>query len=141
MDTIFATTLPSDSAKRKEFPLLDGLLRYFPAACAGVSRHSWMGSQKHNKGQEMHHARGKSGDHGNCIIRHAMDLSDLLAARERGQTEVLNYTSVDGEVLDRVSIERVITDELNALCWRSLAWNQETQERINGAPMAPGAKL
>src|SRR5690606_15836721 len=41
-------TLPTDSAERKKYPLLRGLLNYFPAALARVSRISYEGNEKHN---------------------------------------------------------------------------------------------
>lgn len=38
------------------------------------------GNDKHNPGEPLHHARGKSMDHGDCLLRHLMDLQDHLAA-------------------------------------------------------------
>lgn len=117
-------TLPTDSKERKDYPLFRGLLRYFPAALAGVSKTSKLGNDKHNPGEEMHHARGKSADQGDCIIRHLMDVEDLLAAMERSNS--------------RVTVEEVL-NEVNQMAWRALAFSQELHERF-GAPMAPGAK-
>lgn len=117
-----STTLPADSAERKEYPLFRGLLRYFPAALAGVARHSKLGNDKHNPGEEMHHARGKSGDHADCIMRHMVDLDGLLPRD-------------DSDDIPRGAI----LDEANALCWRALAWSQELHECYGGAPLAPGA--
>ncbi len=119
-------TLPTDSAERKEYPLLDGCLRYFPAALAGVSRTSKLGNDKHNPGQPLHHARGKSMDHGNCILRHLIDVQDLLVQNERS---ILTPTGV-----------AALLDEASSLAWRALALSQELHERF-GAPLAPGAKL
>ncbi len=117
------TTLPTDSSERKNYPLFRGLFRYFPAALAGVARTSKVGNDKHNPDQELHHARGKSTDHGDCILRHLMDLTDLLAARDRGE-----------EVSDDQ-----IKDEVNSMTWRALALSQELHESL-WAPLAPGAK-
>lgn len=117
------TTLPIDSAERKNYPLFRGLLRYFPAALAGVANTSQKGNDKHNPGKELHHARSKSGDHGDCVLRHLMDLADLLAARDRG-----------AEVSDQQ-----ILDEVNSASWRVLALSQELHESL-GSPLAPGAK-
>jgi hypothetical protein len=117
-------TLPIDSQERKDVPLLSGCLRYFPAALAGVARISKAGNDKHNPGQEMHHARGKSADHGDCILRHLMDLQDLL--------KQLDCPTPVGE--------RMILTEASSLAWRALALSQELHERF-GAPLAPGAKL
>lgn len=118
-------TLPTDSEERKNVPLLRGCLRYFPAALAGVARISEAGNRKHNPGQEMHHARGKSSDHGDCIVRHLVDVQDLLAAHERG--------------LDTSYI--ALLNEVNQLAWRALALSQELHEKYGFAPLAPGAKL
>ena len=120
-------TLPADSAERKEYPLARGCLYYFPAALAGVARHSKIGNDKHNPGEEMHHARGKSGDHEDCIIRHLIDLGDIRAELERLPE------------IDQPSIE-VLLAEVNALSWRALALSQELHERYAGAPLAPRAR-
>lgn len=117
------TTLPTDSKERKDYALFSGCLRYFPAALAGVAKTSKLGNDKHNPGQEMHHARNKSGDHGDCILRHLMDLEDLLAARNRGDTVDTEY----------------ILNEVSSMAWRALALSQEIHEEF-GAPLAPGAK-
>lgn len=117
-------TLPTDSAERKNYPLFRGCIKYFTAALAGVARISSIGNEKHNPGEEMYHARGKSSDHGDCIIRHLMDTEDLIAAKARGH-----------EVSDQQ-----ILDEASQMAWRSLAYCQELHERFGKAPMASGAK-
>lgn len=119
-----STTLPIDSQERKNYPLFEGCVRYFPAALAGVSKTSKLGNDKHNPGEEMHHARGKSMDHGDCIIRHLIDVEDLLAAMKRGENKV----TPEG-----------ILNEVNQMAWRVLAFSQELHEKF-GAPLAPGAK-
>lgn len=65
--------LPSDSASRKDTPITTGFLDYFPLATAAVSRLSKKGNDKHNPGQPLHWARGKSQDHADCIPRHLID--------------------------------------------------------------------
>lgn len=119
-------TLPTDSEERKGFPLLGGVLRYFPAALAGVARWSKIGNDKHNPGQPLHHSRGKSMDHGDCIVRHLMDLQDLLSIEE-------NADGSQGDPQARILFEA------DALAWRALALSQELHERLAGAPLAPGA--
>jgi hypothetical protein len=119
-----STTLPTDSKERKEFPLYRGLLCYFPAALAGIAKVSKAGNDKHNPGEELHHARGKSMDHGDCVVRHLLDLSDLQAAMYRGDTSIKQEN---------------ILNEANQLAWRALALSQELHEKF-GAPLAPGAK-
>lgn len=118
-------TLPTDSEERKGYPLLSGCLKYFAAALAGVARTSKNGNDKHNPGQPLHHARGKSSDHGDCIVRHLMDVEDLLAARERGDASIT---------------DRQILDEAGSLAWRALAYSQELHEKLGAAPLAPAAK-
>lgn len=114
-------TLPTDSKTRKEYPLHSGCIRYFPAALAGVAKTSKVGNDKHNPGEELHHARGKSMDHSDCIIRHLIDLEDLLAKKtDFNRDEILS--------------------EVNSLAWRALALSQELHEQF-GAPLAPAAKL
>jgi hypothetical protein len=110
-------TLPSDSLARKRYPISSGVLKYFPAAIAGVARVSQEGNDKHNPGEPLHHARGKSMDHDDCIQRHLMDLQDALAAGDK-TTALL---------------------EADAVAWRALALSQELHEAC-GAPLAPGAR-
>lgn len=117
-------TLPTDSKERKNFPVHTGCLRYFPAALAGVAKTSKRGNDKHNPGEELHHNRSKSMDHSDCIVRHLMDAEDLLAALDRGDTNV--------------TVEDVLT-EVSAIAWRALAYSQEIHEKF-GAPLAPGAR-
>lgn len=109
-----STTLPTDSAKRKDIPLVRGLLDYFPAALAAVASVSKAGNDQHNPGQEMHHARGKSMDHADCIVRHLV---------ERGTVDT------DGQ------------RHMAKVAWRALALLQEELEREEGAPLPRGAKL
>lgn len=119
-------TLPTDSNERKEVPLLRGFFRYFPAAIAGAARLSKIGNDKHNPGEEMHHARGKSNDHGDCVLRHLMDIQELerLTAGPNTHAEM---------------VARLLS-EADSLVWRAAALSQELYERF-GAPLAPGAKL
>lgn len=119
-------TLPTDSSARKEHPLMSGCLNYFPAALAGVALISKLGNDKHNPGQPLHHARGKSTDHGDCVLRHLVDVQDLLAADERS-------------ALTPKGIQDLL-NEASSLAWRALALSQELHERF-GAPLAPAAKV
>jgi len=106
--------LPSGSAERKGIPLATGCLYYFPAALAEVARLSKAGNDKHNPGQPLHHARGKSTDHADCIIRHQIDVGTIDPD-----------TGFDHAVM---------------VAWRALAQLQEILEG-RGAPLARGAKL
>lgn len=92
--------LGGDSARRKEMPICSGVLDYFPDALAAVAEVSYQGNQKHNPGEPLHWARGKSMDHADCIARHL---------EERG--------GFDGT-----------TRHSAALAWRALALLQEELE-------------
>lgn len=116
-------TLPTDSTARKSIPLYSGCFAYFPAALAGVAHISQIGNDKHNPGQPLHHARNKSGDHADCILRHLLDLQDLRAAEAQGKTVT----------------KAQVLEEASAMAWRCLAYAQELHE-LFGAPVAPGAK-
>lgn len=69
--------LTTDKKARKNAPMDRGLLAYFPNALAGVAELSRIGNEQHNPGEEMHWARDKSSDHGDCIIRHQADWDQL----------------------------------------------------------------
>lgn len=112
--------LTEDSAARKAIPLARGLLDYFPAACAAVAELSRVANDKHNPGEPMHHSRGKSNDHADCVLRHLVD---------RGATYV--------EIIQGKPVE---LRHSTALAWRALALLQEELEAA-GAPLARGAKL
>lgn len=107
-------TLPTNSADRKKLPVCSGVVDYFPAALAEVARVSRVGNDKHNPGQPLHHARGKSMDHSDSIMRHLID---------RG--------GIDPDTGLLHSAE---------LAWRALALLQEELEAA-GAPVARGARL
>jgi hypothetical protein len=108
------SSLPAEAAARKDIPLARGCLYYFPAALAAVAHLSKVGNDQHNPGEEMHHARGKSTDHGDCILRH----------------------QVDFDVKDTDGVYHA-----TKVAWRSLAQLQELLEQKEGAPLARGARL
>ena len=109
------TALPTDSAGRKATPLASGVLDYFPAALAEVARVSKAGNDKHNPGQPLHHARGKSTDHADSLLRHLVDRGTRDA--ETGQLH-------SAEV-----------------AWRALALLQQELEDMGVAPLPRGARL
>jgi len=114
------SVLPQDSEARKEIPMARGLLDYFPAALAEVSRVSLIGNEKHNPGEEMHHARGKSMDHADCIMRHLT---------ERGCTDVVFANGRTYQVRHSAY-----------LAWRALALLQQEIEEDGLSTMPRGAK-
>jgi hypothetical protein len=114
----YGRTLPVDSAFRKEFPIDRGVYQYFPAAIVCCAAWSKFNNDKHNPGQELHHSRGKSADHEECIARHSFDLTE---AQRRGD--------------DVSELEEAV-----AVFWRAGVRVQLLAERL-GAPLAPGARL
>jgi hypothetical protein len=135
-------TLPDDSKVRKHYPIASGCMAYFPAALAGVAKHSFIGGAKYNDG-ELLWLRYMSADHLDCIGRHLLDLQDLLALRARGVTEftmpIWNFET-KREEQKTVPIEEAILIESNALAWRALALSQENHEKLAGAPMCPAGR-
>lgn len=118
--TVSARTLPTDSAARKRYPMASGLLDYFPDALAEVSYVSWVGNQKHNPGEPLHHARGKSMDHADCCMRHL---------QERGGFDVVVIDGAEHRIRHTA-----------ALAWRAMALLQEELEQDLGLPLPRGAK-
>ena len=87
--------LPHGSAERKTYPLLSGLLDYFPAALAAVSHHSYRGNEKHNPGLPLQWVRGKSGDHLDALLRHVME-RDLEGAAWRALAALQEQLEAEG---------------------------------------------
>lgn len=113
--------LPDSSALRKTYPMTTGLLDYAPAALAEIAHGSYVGNEKHNAGEPLHHARGKSMDHADCIGRHLS---------QRG-------------TFDRVELPdgRVFYVRHSAwVAWRAIMLLQEECE-ADGAPLARGARI
>ncbi|WP_426287508.1 dATP/dGTP diphosphohydrolase domain-containing protein [Luteibacter sp. E-22] len=106
-------SLPTDAAERKAAPMAQGLLWYFPNALAEVARVSKAGNDQHNPGQPMHHARGKSTDHADCILRHLVDAGTIDTDGQRHTAKV---------------------------AWRALAMLQEELERELGLPLPRNAR-
>jgi hypothetical protein len=107
------SVLPTDPRARDAIPLAEGLLYYFPNALAAVAEVSRIGNEQHNPGEPMHHARGKSTDHANKILRHLIDAGSY---------------DTDG------------TLHSAKVAWRALALLQEEIESLTGCPMARNAR-
>lgn len=71
------TTLPTDSLRRKGYPVASGFLDYFPDAVVAVARCSFLANEQHNAGEPMHWARTKSTDEENTMMRHFMQRGSL----------------------------------------------------------------
>jgi hypothetical protein len=64
-------------SKRKEYPMYEGLIKYFPDALMEVSHVSYVGNEQHNPGSKLHWDRNKSMDHLDAMIRHSVDAGTL----------------------------------------------------------------
>jgi Domain of unknown function (DUF5664) len=107
-------SLPDVAEERERFPMAEGLLDYFPNALAAISEVSRIGNDQHNPGEPMHHARHKSKDHANKIIRHLID---------RGKRDSKGVRH-------------------SAYCaWRALALLQEEIENDEGVPLPRNARV
>lgn len=65
--------LPTSATERKQYPIMSGLLRYFPDACAEIAHLSYVANEQHNPGQPMHWDRAKSMDQEDTLLRHLME--------------------------------------------------------------------
>lgn len=135
-------TLPDNPKERTQYPIVSGCFGYFPAALAGVARHSYIGGAKYNDGGLVW-LRYISSNHLDCIGRHVLDLQDLLAQQARGITEVGAYVynfEEKKEEFKTIPISEAIVIECNALAWRSLAFSQLQHENQLNKPLAPAAR-
>ena len=76
--------------QRKEAAVHVGFFAYFPDAIALVARHSVRSNEKHNPGQPVHWARGKSADQNDCIARHTLAIAANPEAKEDGAYEIVS---------------------------------------------------
>ena len=72
-----ATTLPTDSAGRKECPVASGVLDFFPDAIVAISRLSYRSTQQHHPDAPMHWDRRKSSDEADTMLRHFLQRGTL----------------------------------------------------------------
>ena len=86
---------------------------YFPDAVKAMAQCSQVGNDQHNKGQELHWARSKSGDEQDCMVRHAMDAGCI-------------------EPMDEDNILHATKE-----AWRACGNLQKTLEQRGEAPMSP----
>lgn len=118
--------LPTDSQARKDIPMARGCLDYFPDALAAVAEVSRVGNEKHNPGEELHWAQGKSEDHADALLRHLVDRGKMDILEIRGRIYQLRHSA---EVAWRAL----------ALLQRELEAAHEKQEEVMGKLVIPDA--
>lgn len=111
----------TNSATRKRYPVTTGLLDYFPDACQACAEISYVGNMRHNPGEPMHHARGKSNDHADCIGRHLL---------ERGGFDIVMIDGIEYHMRHSA-----------ALMWRAAALLQEELEAEGLVSLPRAAKI
>jgi hypothetical protein len=62
---------------RKEHPVFNGFMMYFPDAMLAVANLSFVANEQHNPGTKMHWDRSKSGDEADALVRHLLDSGKL----------------------------------------------------------------
>lgn len=65
------------SEERKKYPVTTGVFDYFRDALFAVARVSYAGNEKHNPGQPLHWARGKSVDDIDALGRHLLERDEI----------------------------------------------------------------
>ncbi len=123
-------TFGYDSQARKDLPVLKVVFGYFAAAMAGLTRHAVRSNEKHNKGEPVHWARGKSMDHAECTLRHLVDAEEIRAWLRRNPNHA-----------QREEVLTMLEHELDARVWRASADAQEFYEEFRGAPLSFSSKL
>jgi len=103
----------TDAEIRKNTPVYNGFIKYFPLAILEVARLSKIGNDQHNPGKPMFWDRSKSGDEPDAMMRHLVD----EALFENG---LLPETDTDGVL------------HLTKVAWRAMANLQKKLERVKG---------
>jgi len=107
-----------ESAMRKMMPIGTLITEYFPDAFLGMAAVAYVGNQKHNPGEHMHWARGKSMDQFDCVVRHSID------AKRAGADGWDTYYLKDGSIYQ--------VRHKAAAAWRAAAEAQLDAESAGG---------
>lgn len=100
-----AASLTGSAEERKNAPMFEGLLAYFPNALAAIAHVSKVGNDQHNPGEPLHWAYGKSTDEADCIIRHlaekgTMDTSGTVPVRHSAKVAWRALALLERELLE-----------------------------------------
>ena len=77
-------SLPTDSKTRKTIPIFRGFMKLFPDAIAAIAQLTFVATQQHHPGGEVHWDKTKSTDEQDAYLRHMLDTCTAgdLAARD-----------------------------------------------------------
>lgn len=129
-----SNTLPTEATARKAIPLDRGLFKYFPDALCAVADLSRIGNEQHNPGQPLHWAKEKSTDHGDCLLRHQMEVGTFDTDKVR------HATKVAWRALAQLQIELDASKELEARSYvTALVAAKADVSWITGIDLRPGA--
>lgn len=103
-------------SKRKEYPMYEGLLKYFPDALMEVSHVSYVGNEQHNPGSKVHWDRNKSMDHLDAMIRHTKDAGTIDDDGVRHSAKIA-WRALANLQLELEKVEEV--KELSNVFWSS----------------------
>lgn len=90
---------------RKDFPMYEGLLKYFPNALLMVSHVSLLGNRQHHADKPLHWDKNKSNDHKDALMRH------LIQSGQYDQDGVLHDAKVAWRAL--ANLETLLTSKNN----------------------------
>ena len=120
-----------DSKERKNAPVFSGFCEYFPDAMMMVAELSKIGNDKHNPDQPLHWSKGKSNDHGDCILRHQLEYNKIdeetgllhavsVAWRAMAQLQTLLEDTQDTEQVARSKYA------LGTTCYRNTPYEKQS---------------
>lgn len=58
---------------RKQYPVFEGLVKYFPDALMEIARTSVAGNKQHHSNKPLHWDKSKSTDNADAMLRHLID--------------------------------------------------------------------
>lgn len=95
-------------AERKQIPVYDGFIRYFPNAIVAVAQNSMKGNEQHNPGKPLFWDRTKSKDEAGSGARHLID-----------QAIYENEADIEGQI-----------EAAKAKAWRAMANLEKLLESV-----------
>lgn len=86
----------------KQYPMYEGLLKYFPNALREISHLSLVANEQHNPGEPLHWAKEKSPDHKDALLRHLTEVAKGNLIDDDG---ISHSTKVAWRALSNLEIE------------------------------------
>jgi len=97
---------------RKKYPVFTGLVKYFPDAIMEVARCSWAGNQQHHPDKPLHWDRGKSNDHLDAMMRHAIQAGQIDTDGVRHSAKVAWRALANLQMeLEKTGQDKIISNE------------------------------